>query len=72
VRFCLRSVRDGKALLHARSLTLISVIALSCVVAASGGSDAVTVGPSTTTFSRAGYEALSAYLRLAVKLIREA
>ena len=55
-----------------RSLALIGVIALSCFVAACGGSGAVTAGPSTTTFSRAGYGALSAYLRLAVKLSREA
>lgn len=45
-------------------------IGLSCLVAACGGSG-ISAGPSATTFTRAGYEALTAYLRFSVKLSRE-
>lgn len=55
-----------------RSLAVVVAIGLACLVAACGGSSEVTAGPSTTTFTRAGYQALNAYLRLSVKLSREA
>jgi hypothetical protein len=55
-----------------RWLTLMVALGLSCLVAACGGANDVGAGPSTTTFSRTGYQALRAYLRLSVKLSREA
>jgi Peptidase A4 family len=55
-----------------RSLALIAAIGLSCLVVACGSASTVTAGPSTPTFTRAGYQALSAYLTLAVRLSHEA
>jgi Peptidase A4 family len=65
---CCALVTGGLVVTTRRSLALFMVIGLSCLVAACGGSDA---GPHATTFSRAGYQALSAYLRFSVKLSRE-
>jgi hypothetical protein len=54
-----------------RALLLVVAIGLSWLLAACGGSAGVAAGPSTPTFTHAGYQALSAYLRLSVKLSRE-
>jgi Peptidase A4 family len=54
-----------------RSLALIIAIMLSCLATGCGGSGGVVIVPSTSTFSRAGYQALHAYLRFAVSLSRE-
>ncbi len=55
-----------------RRVVLLAVaIGLSWLLSACGGSNGVAAGTSTT-FTRAGYQALSAYLRLSVKLSREA
>jgi hypothetical protein len=54
-----------------RALLLAVAIGLSWLLSACGGSNGVAAVPSTTTFTRAGYQALSAYLRFSVKLSRE-